>query len=215
MTRGLGAHRAPGAPGAPGRLARQGLFLALGAAVLIAGALLTFYWLRPPDFRLTVLRQGPALPNFGLIDFDGRPRTLADYRDQVVVIYFGYVHCPDACPAELFKLDQVMKLLGPKSKQVRVLFITLDPERDTPQVLKGYVTAFNPAFVGLTGTTAQIDQAAAVFNVEHTKVPSGEDYAIDHSSETYVIDARGRPRLRGYAFTSVDDFAHDLKLLIH
>jgi len=199
----------------PGRLPRRGLILALGAAVLIAGTLLTSYWLRPPEFRLTALPPGPALSDFSLIDYDGRPRSLADYRNQVVVIYFGYVHCPDACPAELFKLDQVMKLLGPASRQVRVLFITLDPERDTPQVLKSYVTAFNPAFVGLTGTTVQIDQVAASFNVEHAKVPSGEDYAIDHSSETYVLDARGHLRLRGSAFTRIDDFAHDLKVLIH
>jgi protein SCO1/2 len=200
--------------GARGRSPRQGLFLAVGAAALIAGALIAFYRLRAPEFRLTARPPGPAMSDFTLIDYDGRPRSLADYRNHVVVIYFGYVHCPDACPAELFKLDQVMKLLGPASRQVQVLFITLDPERDTPQVLKDYVTAFNPAFVGLTGTAAQIDRAAAAFNVEHAKVPSGEDYAIDHSSETYVVDAGGHLLLRGSAFTRTEDFVHDLKLLV-
>lgn len=195
------------------RLRRKGLLLALGAAGLLAGASITFFWLRPPDFRLSVLPPGPDLSDFRLVDYDGRPRSLAEYRSPVLVVYFGYVHCPDACPTELFKLAQVMKRLGPASKQVRVLFITLDPERDTPQVLKSYVTAFNPDFVGLTGTTAQIDKVAESFNVEHTKVPFGNDYAIDHSSETYVLDVRGHRSLRGSAFTSIDDFDHDIRAL--
>ncbi len=195
------------------RLRPRGLLLALVAAGLVAGALIAFFWPHPPDFRLITVPPGPDLSDIGLVDYDGRPRSLADYRSQVLVIYFGYVHCPDTCPAELFKLAQVMKRLGPVSKRVQVLFITLDPERDTPQVLKGYVTAFDPAFIGLTGTTAQIDKAAASFNIEHTKVPLGNDYALEHSSETFVLDVPGRRRLVGSPATSIDDFAHDIKEL--
>ncbi|MGO9635115.1 MAG: SCO family protein [Steroidobacteraceae bacterium] len=175
--------------------------------------MITLFWLRPPDLRLTALPPGPDLSEFRLVDYDGRPRSLAEYRSPVLVIYFGYTHCPDACPTELFKLAQVMKRLGPASKQVQVLFITLDPERDTPLVLKNYVTAFNPDFVGLTGTTAQIDKVAESFNVEHAKVGLGNDYAIDHSSETYVLDVRGHRSLRGSPFASIEDFAHDIKVL--
>jgi protein SCO1/2 len=190
------------------------LFLVLGVAGLIVGALLGLHWLRPSEFRLEVLPPGAASSDFRLVDFDGHPRSLADYRGQVVVIFFGYTRCPDACPAALFKLAQVMKRLGPASAQVRVLLITLDPERDTPQLLKSYVTAFDPRFVGLSGTTAQIDQAAASFYVAHFKAPTSNDYyAIDHSTATYVIDAQGQRRLIGAMNTSIDDFAHDLKLL--
>jgi protein SCO1 len=187
---------------------------ALGAAGLVAGALIALFWPRPSEFRLTVLPPGPVSPDFRLADFNGQPRSLADYRGQVVVIFFGYTRCPDACPAALFKLAQVMKRLGPASAQVQVLLITLDPERDTPQLLKSYVTAFDPRFVGLSGTTAQIDQAAASFYVAHLKAPTSNDYyAIDHSTATYVIDAQGQCRLIGAMNTSIDDFAHDLKLL--
>jgi protein SCO1/2 len=134
----------------------------------------------------------------------------------VVVIFFGYVHCPDACPAELFKLAQVMKRLGPASAHVQVLLITLDPQRDKLPILKSYVTDFDPRFVGLSGTEAQIDEAAASFYVAHAKVELANDYAaIDHSTATYVLDGLGRRRLIGSMSTSIDDFAHDIRILTH
>jgi protein SCO1/2 len=192
------------------------LFLALGVAALIAGASLGLHWLRPSEFRLDVVPPGPVSSDFHLVDFDGHPRSLADYRGQVVVIFFGYVHCPDACPAELFKLAQVMKQLGPASAHVQVLIITLDPQRDTLPILKSYVTEFDPRFVGLSGTEAQIDKAAASFYVAHAKVELANDYAaIDHSTATYVLDALGRRRLIGSMSTSIDDFAHDIEILAH
>jgi protein SCO1/2 len=192
------------------------LFIAPVVAGLIAGAVLGLRWLRPSEFRLDVLPPGSASSDFHLIDFDGHPRSLADYRGQVVVIFFGYVHCPDACPAELFKLAQVMKRLGPASAHVQVLLITLDPQRDTLPILKGYVTYFDPRFVGLSGTEAQIDEAAASFYVAHANVPVDGDYsAIDHSTATYVLDALGRRRLIGSMSTSIDDFAHDIERLTH
>ena len=190
--------------------------LALGAAGLVAGALIALFWPRPSEFRLTVLPPGPVSPDFRLVDFDGQPRSLADYRGQVVVIFFGYVHCPDACPAELFKLAQVMKRLGPASAHVQVLLITLDPQRDKLPILKSYVTDFDPRFVGLSGTEAQIDEAAASFYVAHAKVELANDYAaIDHSTATYVLDGLGRRRLIGSMSTSIDDFAHDIEILTH
>lgn len=192
------------------------LFLALGVAGLIAGVLLGSRWLHPSEFRLDALPPGPASSDFRLVDFDGHPRSLADYRGQVVVIFFGYVHCPDACPAELFKLAQVMKRLGPASAHVQVLLITLDPQRDTLPILKSYVTDFDPRFVGLSGTAAQIDEAAASFYVAHAKVELANDYAaIDHSTATYVLDAQGHRRLIGSMSTSIDDFAHDIEILTH
>jgi protein SCO1/2 len=163
------------------------------------------------DFRLALWPQRAASPALRLLDFDGRPRRLADYRGRVLVIFFGFVRCPDACPAELFKLALAMKRLGPLSGQVQVLFVTLDPERDTPQILKSYVTAFDPRFVGLTGSTADIDRAAMSFYVEYARVGQGADYSIDHSTSTFVLDAHGRLRLVGTLDATVDDWVHDLK----
>ena len=187
--------------------------IALWMTVCAAGA-----WagpsLQPPvEYRLAVWPQRVNSPEFRLVDFDGRPRTLADYRGRVVVIFFGFVRCPDACPAELFKLAQVMKQLGQLSDRVQVLFITLDPARDTPTLLKDYVTAFDPRFIGLTGNTAQINQAASSFSVQYARVAVGTDYTIDHSTQTFVLDASGHLRLIGAIDTSVGDFAHDLTAL--
>jgi protein SCO1/2 len=117
------------------------------------------------------------------------------------------------CPAELFKLAMVMKRLGPISRHIQVLFISLDPERDTPTSLNSYVTAFDRRFVGLTGTAAQIGQAAATFFIEYARVAVGTDYTIDHSTGVYVLDASGRLRLVGAQGTSIDDFVHDLTVL--
>jgi protein SCO1 len=167
----------------------------------------------PADFRLAVWPQRAESPALRLLDFDGRPRQLADYRGRVLVIFFGFVRCPDACPAELFKLALAMKRLGPLSEHVQVLFVTLDPERDTPQVLKSYVTAFDPRFVGLTGSSAEIDRAAMSFYVEYARVGRGADYSIDHSTSTFVLDAHGRLRLVGTLDTAVDDWVHDLGLV--
>ncbi len=165
------------------------------------------------EYRLSVWPQHAPSPDFKLTDFDGRPRTLADYRGHVVVVFFGFVRCPDACPAELFKLALVMKQLGELSEQVRVLFVTLDPERDTPTVLKSYLTAFDPRFVGLRGTNGQIERAAANFYVEYARVGTGADYTLDHSTSTFVLDGGGHLRLVGGMTTNVADFAHDLTAL--
>jgi protein SCO1/2 len=189
----------------------KALLIALWTVVFVAGIWMAIVWQRPREsFRLTTLPPSAYTSDFSLIDFEGRPRTLADYRGRVVVMFFGFARCPDVCPTELFKLARVMKRLGPASAHVQVLFVTLDPERDTPAVLKSYVTAFDPRFVGLTGTPAQIDEAATDFYVAHAKVPSGNDYTIDHSSATYVLDARGHRRLIGTMDTSIDDFVHDI-----
>ena len=165
----------------------------------------------PAGFRLAVWPQRAESPALRLLDFDGRPRQLADYRGRILVIFFGFVRCPDACPAELFKLALAMKRLGPVSEHVQVLFVTLDPERDTPQVLKSYLTAFDPRFVGLTGSTADIDRAAMSFYVEYARVGRGADYSIDHSTSTFVLDSHGRLRLVGTLDTTIDDWVHDLR----
>ena len=163
--------------------------------------------------RLAVWPQGASPPAFKLVDTEGVPRTLRDYRGHVVAIFFGFLHCPDACPAGLFKLALVRKQLGQVAAHVQVLFITLDPERDTPASLKSYVSAFDPQFIGLTGTSAQVDQAASDFNVQYTRVPLGDDYTIDHSTAIFIFDGAGRLRRIGAANSPVADFVHDITAL--
>jgi len=164
-------------------------------------------------YRLSSWPHHTARPDFSLVDFDSRPRTLADYRGKIVVLMFGFVRCPDVCPTELFKIAQAMKKLGPASGHVQVLFITLDPERDTPAVLRSYVAAFDPRFAGLSGTAAQTDAAAASFFVQYAKVPEGDDYVISHSTGIYLIDTGGQLRLVGTMNTTAADLAHDIAAL--
>ena len=197
-----------------GKTRRGQLHIALCAAILAGVS-----WAAPPvspplqPNRLAVWPQGVGSPTFKLVDTEGVPRTLSDYREHVVVVYFGFLHCPDACPAELFKLALVMKQLGQVAAHVQVLFITLDPERDRPASLKSYVSAFDPRFIGLTGTTAQVDQAASGFNVQYARVPLGNDYTIDHTNAIFVLDGAGRLRLIGAANSPVADFVHDITAL--
>jgi len=189
------------------------LVMALCFAVGAAGAWAWRASQPPVSYRLAEWPRGAQLPSLSLVDDDGRQRTLADYRGRVVVLYFGFLRCPNACPAELFKLALATKQLGPLRDRVQVLFVTLDPERDTPTMLRDYVTAFDPHFVGLTGTSAQIAKAAASFSVAYAKVPQGEDYSIDHSTGTYILDATGRLRLLGAMDTTIADYVHDLQAL--
>ena len=187
-------------------------------AALCAAILAGVSWATPaapplqPN-RLAVWPQGAGSPAFELVDTEGVPRTLHDYRGHIVVIFFGFLHCPDACPAGLFKLALVMKQLGQAAANVQVLFITLDPERDTPPSLRSYVSAFDPRFIGLTGTSAQIDRAASGFNVQYARVPTGDDYTIDHSTGIFVFDGTGRLRLVGAANSPVADFVLDISAL--
>ena len=190
-----------------------GAVLCVTAPPLLAGASATA---APAlEYRLAQWPQRGRTPDFSLLDVEGRTRTLADYRGRIVILFFGFVRCPDACPAELFKLSLVMKKLGALGARTQVLFVTLDPQRDTPQILKKYVFAFDPRFVALSGSPAQVDRAASSFFVRYARVGSGSDYTIDHSAESFVIDAQGRLRLVGTLDTSVDDFVHDLSLLAH
>jgi protein SCO1 len=163
-------------------------------------------------FRLAPYKGEPAA-EFMLRDGDGRLRSLSDFRGKVVVLFFGYTRCPEACPAELFKFSQVMPQLGARRRDVQVLMITLDPEHDTAAVLKEYVRAFDPSFIGLTGATADIQRAAAAYDVLQRRVKVADTYTISHSTVVYLIDQRGRQRLAGNVNTSVADFAHDLRLL--
>lgn len=154
--------------------------------------------------------------DFHLTDHNGRPRTLADFRGKVVVIFFGYTHCPDMCPTALAELAQTLKRLGEESGRVQVLFITVDPERDTQKVLAQYVPAFEPRFLGLRGdpaTTAKVADEYKVFFAVQKPNASG-NYTVDHTAAIYLIDRQGRPRLYVGGGRTVDGLVHDMKLLL-
>ena len=149
-----------------------------------------------------------------LRDWDGRERSLVDFRGKVVMIYFGYTRCPEACPLQLYSLSQLMKNLGTASARVQVLFITLDPQRDTPKSLKLYLNSFDPSFLALTGSMAEVDRAARTFHVTYIRVPVGNDYSIDHTSVTYVLDKGGRLRFREPSSAGLNDYLGDLRQLL-
>jgi protein SCO1/2 len=169
-----------------------------------------------PSFKLTDITGANFGTNFHLTDFNGSPRSLADFKGKAVVLFFGYTHCPDVCPTTMAELAGVMAQLGADAKRVQVLFVTVDPARDTPQVLKQYVTAFNPTFIGLYGNADATAAVAKEFHVVYQKQPDGGsgDYTVDHSAGTYVFDPQGRLRLFAGNGTSAKDYVHDLKLLL-
>ena len=154
--------------------------------------------------------------DFNLVATDGKPRRLADYQEKVVAMFCGYTHCPDVCPTTLTRLREAMKQLGADAKRVQVLFVTLDPERDTPELLAQYVPAFDPSFIGLTGTPEAIATTAKDFKVFYQKQPgsSPEGYTIDHSAGIFVFDPQGRLRLFMRDGEEAAKMAADIKVLL-
>jgi protein SCO1/2 len=153
---------------------------------------------------------------FALTDHTGKPRTLADFKGKVVVVFFGYTQCPDVCPTTMAEMASVMQKLGPLADQVQVLFITLDPERDTQQLLASYVPAFDKRFIGLRGTLEQTAKTAKEFKVFYAKVPGTDpgSYTIDHTAGSYVFDRDGHLRLFIRHGQGPDPIVHDLRQLL-
>ncbi|TAH43971.1 MAG: SCO family protein [Betaproteobacteria bacterium] len=165
-------------------------------AIALAAALLSGCGPSEPVFRSTDITGADYGRTLALTDHHGRQRTLADFRGKVVTIFFGYTQCPDVCPTALSGMSEVMRQLGPDSERVQVIFVTVDPERDTQTLLSEYVPAFDKRFLGLYGTLEQTAEVAKDFRVFYRK--SGDvtgHYTIDHSAGTYVFDPSGRLRL--------------------
>ena len=153
---------------------------------------------------------------FSLVDHAGKPRTLADFRGKVVAVFFGYTQCPDVCPTTLATMSQVMKLLGPRADQVQVLFVTVDPERDTADLLSRYVPAFDPRFLGLLTDIEGTARVAKEFKVFYQKVAGGSPgvYTVDHTAATYVYDPTGRLRLFVKHGAQAEQIAEDFTRLL-
>ena len=188
------------------------------AAILLLAAALALGGCSPdtPQFTFSDVTGSGFGRDFALTDHTGRPRTLADFRGKAVVVFFGYTQCPDVCPTTLAALAEAMQRLGPDASKVQVLFITVDPERDTADLLSHYVTAFNPSFLGLSGDAEATARTAKEFKILYQKQPgrTPESYTMDHSAGTFVFDPQGRLRLYAGHGQGADVFAHDIRELL-
>jgi len=187
------------------------------AMLLVAGALaLSGCGAGAPKFKGSDVTGVGFGRDFTLTDSSGRQRTLSDYRGKVVVLFFGYTQCPDVCPTTLSALAETMKSLGADADRVQVVFVTVDPDRDTAEVLASYVKAFNPSFVGLRGDAEAIARTAREFKILYQKQPgrTPESYTVDHSAGTFVFDTQGRLRLYVGNGQGPDVFAHDIRELL-
>lgn len=169
-----------------------------------------------PVFQATDITGAEFARDFKLTDHNGQPRTLASFKGKIVAIFFGYTHCPDVCPTTLSDFAAALKQLGPLADQVQVLFVTVDPQRDTPELLKVFVPAFDPRFLGMTTDAVSLKALAQEYKViyQKTSVKGDDNYLIDHSAGTYVYDADGRLRLLMPYGSSPDLIARDLKTLL-
>jgi protein SCO1/2 len=167
-----------------------------------------------PKFKSTDITGAEYARTLELTAHDGKRRTLGDFAGKAVVVTFGFTHCPDICPTILADLAGVMKQLGPDAGRVQVLFVTVDPERDTQDTLAKYVTAFDPHFLGLRGDLEATQRTAREFKVFFEKRKTGDTYSVDHSAQSYVIDPKGRVRLFVRHERIGQDLPADLKTLL-
>jgi protein SCO1/2 len=190
------------------------LLAVLAMAVLLAGCDKIFD--KPPSFENTDVTGLEYGKGFALLDHTGKPRTLADFRGKVVVMFFGYTQCPDVCPTTMVEMAKVMKDLGPAADKVQVLFVTLDPQRDTRELLAQYVPAFDKRFLGLYGNAEQTAAVAKEFKVFYSKVPGTTpgSYTLDHTAGSYVFDRDGKLRLFVRNGQDPRSIAHDIRQLL-
>lgn len=171
-----------------------------------------------PEFKNIDITGSSAFgKDFSLVDPDGNVKTLADFKGKVVVMFFGYTQCPDICPTTLTEMQQVMTLMGPQSDKVQVLFVTVDPARDTAAILRQYVPAFDPRFLGLRpADDAALEKVAKDFKIYYKKVPgtSPGSYTMDHTAGSYAFDPQGHLRLYIKHAQGPETLAHDLKELL-
>ena len=167
-----------------------------------------------PKFKSTDITGVDYGRSLELTDTSGRVRHLDDFRGKAVVVFFGFTHCPDVCPTTLADLARVMQQLGPDADRVQVLFITVDPERDTPADLAQYVNAFDPRFIALRGDPEQIARVAKEFKIYYEKRKQGATYTVDHSAQSYVIDPQGRLRLLVRHDRLAQDLPEDLRVIL-
>ncbi len=186
---------------------------ALGATAL---SLLSACAPEKPSFQSVDLTGADYATGFSLVDHNGKLRTLKDFSGKVVVVFFGFTQCPDVCPTSMVELAQVKKLLGADGDKFQVVFISVDPERDTPEILKAYMTNFDPSFLALRPTQPELAAVAKDFKIYYKKVEGSTpgSYSMDHTAGSYVFDGKGRIRLFTRYGGGADIVASDIRQLI-
>jgi len=190
--------------------------LAAGALTIGLGGVLAACSENKPQFKAVDLTGADYAKDFKLPDQNGQVRSLKDFPGKLVVMFFGYTQCPDVCPTTMADVAEAKKLLGPDGAKVQGIFVTVDPERDTPEVLKGYMANFDPTFIALRGTPEQVAAVAKDFKVYYKKVDgkTPTSYTMDHSAANFVYDTKGRLRLYSRYDAGPQALASDLKLLL-
>ena len=186
----------------------------------LAALSMTFGWLtgctpEKPQFKSIDLTGADYAQGFSLLDHNGQLRTVKDFAGKAVVVFFGFTQCPDVCPASMAELAEVKRLLGADGGKLQAIFITLDPERDTPELLKAYMGNFDPGFLALRPTPEQLPQVARDFKIYYKKVDGKTQgsYTLDHSAGSYIYDPQGRIRLYNRYGSGAEVLASDIRLL--
>lgn len=194
----------------PGRRGLLRALLAVGALSLVVGC-----GNDGPRFRNVDIGGADYGRDFALLDPDGNTRRLADFRGKVVMLFFGFIQCPDVCPTTLLRASEVRRLLGDDGERLQIVFITLDPERDSPEILREYAAAFGADILGLHAEPGKTRETADAFRIYYRKVPTGSGYTIDHSAISYLYDPEGRLRLAVSHQSPAEAIASDVSLLLH
>lgn len=196
---------------------RQTIKLLTGTAALsVLGGFLSACSPDKPAFKSIDLTGADYAQGFSLADHNGQLRTLKDFAGKVVVVFFGFTQCPDVCPTSMAELAEVKQMLGADGDKLQAIFITVDPERDTPELLKAYMGNFDPSFLALRPTPEQLPQLAKDFKIYYKKVDGKTpgSYTMDHSAGSYIFDEKGRIRLYNRYGAGAEVLASDIKLLM-
>lgn len=191
--------------------------LTAGLAMVSAAVLLSACSKQTPQFRAVDITGADYARDLPLTDQHGRVRSMAEFKGKVVVVFFGFTQCPDVCPTTLQELVEVKKLLGKDGDKVQGVFVTVDPERDTPEVLKAYMANFDPSFVALRGSPEQLATVAKDFKIYYKRVEgkTPTSYTMDHSAASYVFDTQGRVRLYTRYGSGAQALSEDIRLLLN
>jgi protein SCO1/2 len=181
-----------------------------------AGGLLSACAEAKPEFKSVDITGADYAKDFQLTDHNGQPRSLQDFQGKVVALFFGYTQCPDVCPTTLVELAEIKKALGAEGSKLQGVFVTVDPERDTPEVLKAYMANFDPDFLALRGSPEQLAAMAKDFKVYYKKVDgkTPTSYTMDHSAASYIYDTRGKLRLYARYGSGVEALLSDIRILL-
>lgn len=171
---------------------------------------------RPSPFKAIDITGAEYAQELGLTDTEGRVRTLAEFKGKLTVVFFGFTYCPDVCPTTMQELAAVKQAMGAAGERVQGVFVSIDPERDTPEALRAYVAAFSPDFIALRGNAEETKAIAKRFKVFYAKVPGSTEgsYTMDHTAGSYVFDTQGKIRLFTRYGSGAEALKHDLELLL-